>query len=56
MSAVRGIGDITGDGRDDLLTRRKSDGALLVYRVVGAARLTTPLSAGSSSSTLTWGQ
>ncbi|WP_323099348.1 SpoIID/LytB domain-containing protein [Intrasporangium sp. YIM S08009] len=56
MSAVRGIGDITGDGRDDLLTRRKSDGALLVYRVVGAARLTTPLSAGASSSTLTWGQ
>jgi hypothetical protein len=56
MSAVRGIGDLTGDGRDDLLTRRKSDGALLVYRVLGEARLTTPLSAGSSSSTLTWGQ
>ena len=56
MSAVRGIGDVTGDGRDDLVARRASDGALLVYRVQGAARLTAPLRAGTYSSTAAWGQ
>ena len=56
MSAVRGIGDVTGDGRDDLVTRRASDGALLVYRVQGAARLTAPLRAGTYASTTAWGQ
>ena len=56
MSAVRGIGDVTGDGRDDLVTRRASDGALFVYRVQGAARLTTPLRAGTYASTAAWGQ
>ncbi|MGW5239948.1 SpoIID/LytB domain-containing protein [Monashia sp. NPDC004114] len=56
MSAVRGVGDITGDGRDDLLTRRAVDGALLVYRVVQSARLTTPLRAGTYASTAAWGQ
>ena len=56
MSAVRGVGDITGDGRDDLLTRRASDGRLLVYRVQGAARLTAPLAAGTYASTAAWGQ
>ncbi len=56
MSAVRGVGDITGDGRDDILARRASDGRLLVYRVQGAARLTSPLSAGTYASTAAWGQ
>lgn len=56
MSAVRGVGDITGDGRDDILTRRASDGKALVYRVQGAARLTPPLSAGTYASTAAWGQ
>ncbi|KRC85181.1 hypothetical protein ASE25_19205 [Terrabacter sp. Root85] len=56
MSAVRGAGDITGDGRDDILARRASDGRLLVYRVQGAARLTSPLSAGTYASTAAWGQ
>ena len=56
MSAVRGVGDITGDGRDDLLVRRASDGALLVHRVVQSARLTSPLPAGTYASTAAWGQ
>ncbi|KRB44296.1 MULTISPECIES: SpoIID/LytB domain-containing protein [unclassified Terrabacter] len=56
MSAVRGIGDLTGDGRDDLLARRASDGKLLVYRVQAAARLTAPLAAGTYASTVAWGQ
>ncbi len=56
MSAVRGVGDITGDGRDDLLARRAADGALLVYRVVQSARFTTPLRAGTYASTAAWGQ
>ena len=56
MSAVRGVGDVTGDGRDDLLARRASDGALLVYRVVGVARLTSPLPAGTWPSSAAWGQ
>ncbi len=56
MSAVRGVGDITGDGRDDLLARRTSDGALLVYRVQGAARVTPPLVAGTYASSTAWGQ
>ena len=45
-----------GDGREDLLTRRNSDGALLVYRVQGAGRLTDPLRAGTYASTTAWGQ
>jgi SpoIID/LytB domain protein len=56
MSAVRGVGDVTGDGRDDLLTRRKSDGALFVYRLQGAGRVTDPLRAGTYASTAAWGQ
>ena len=56
MSAVRGVGDLTGDGRDDLLARRASDGALFVYRVIDAARLVPALRAGTSTSTAPWGQ
>ena len=56
MSAVRGAGDLTGDGRGDLLARRSSDGALLVYRVQGDSRLAPPLRAGTYASTARWGQ
>jgi hypothetical protein len=56
MTAVRGIGDVTGDGRDDIVARRASDGRMLVYRVVESAKLASPLSAGSLSFSGRWGQ
>ncbi|MHA3837381.1 SpoIID/LytB domain-containing protein [Terrabacter sp. AAH1] len=57
MTAVRGIGDLTGDGRTDLVARRISDGKLLVYRVVDSARVAvSPLDAGVLSNSSRWGQ
>ncbi|EWT00220.1 hypothetical protein N865_17640, partial [Intrasporangium oryzae NRRL B-24470] len=55
-SEVKGIGDLDGDGRDDLLIRRASDGALRVYSVTGTATVGTPAAAGTWSGTTSWAQ
>ncbi len=56
FSDVRGVGDLTGDGRDDLLVRRAGSNALLVYKVVGSGQVLTSLPAGTAPSSAPWGQ
>jgi SpoIID/LytB domain protein len=53
--AVRGIGDLTGDGRDDVLVR-SPDGSLSVLRVIGSLRIAAVLPAGTLASSGAWGQ
>ncbi len=36
-----GVGDVTGDGKGDLLARRKSDGAMVLYPGTGTGRVTS---------------
>jgi SpoIID/LytB domain protein len=53
---VKGVGDLDGDGRDDLLIRRAVDGALRAYPVTGTGTVGVPIAAGSWSGTTPWGQ
>ncbi|MGL4174825.1 MAG: SpoIID/LytB domain-containing protein [Dermatophilaceae bacterium] len=55
-SAVRVVGDLTGDGRHDLLVRHASDGQAAVHAVTGAAVVgaVTPVSAPATGAG--WGQ
>jgi hypothetical protein len=55
FAQVKGIGDLTGDGRHDLLVRRSSDGALRVYPFTGSVHVGSPISAGTYASTAAWG-
>ena len=56
FSDVRGVGDLTGDGRDDILVRRSGTGSLLVYKVIGSAQVLVTLPAGTASPSIHWGQ
>ncbi|WP_051510547.1 SpoIID/LytB domain-containing protein [Intrasporangium oryzae] len=56
FAEVAGIGDLTGDGRHDLLVRRSSDGGLRVYPVTGSVAVGSPISAGTYASTTKWGK
>jgi hypothetical protein len=55
FAEVKGIGDLTGDGRHDLLARRSGDGGLLVYPFTGSVDIGAPISAGTYAPTLPWG-
>ncbi|WP_374968549.1 SpoIID/LytB domain-containing protein [Terrabacter sp. BE26] len=46
-SELKSVGDLTGDGRHDLLVRRTSDGALFIEPVSGRFVLGTALPAGT---------
>ncbi|MGL4174824.1 MAG: FG-GAP-like repeat-containing protein [Dermatophilaceae bacterium] len=49
------VGDLTGDGRHDLLVRRASDGVLGVYPVTGRAALSPAITAGPAAPSTRWG-
>ncbi|WP_256796054.1 SpoIID/LytB domain-containing protein [Terrabacter sp. Ter38] len=56
FSEFLSLGDLTGDGRHDVLVRRASDGALFVYPVTGRFVLGTPLPSGTHAWTTRLGQ
>lgn len=49
MDTLTGIGDLTGDGRADLVGRRTSDGMTLVWPVTGSGALGSPLGFGATA-------
>jgi SpoIID/LytB domain protein len=49
FSEFKSVGDLTGDGRQDFLVRRASDGALFIEPVTGRVVIGAALSAGTHS-------
>ncbi|GAB3875491.1 SpoIID/LytB domain-containing protein [Terrabacter terrigena] len=56
FSELKSVGDLTGDGRHDLLVRRTSDGALFIEPVTGSFVIGTALPAGTHTWTTRLGQ
>ncbi|NUO33724.1 MAG: SpoIID/LytB domain-containing protein [Dermatophilaceae bacterium] len=56
FSEFKSVGDLTGDGRHDVLVRRASDGALFIEPVTGRFVIGTPLPAGTHAWTTRLGQ
>ncbi|MFM6848934.1 MAG: SpoIID/LytB domain-containing protein [Terrabacter sp.] len=56
FSEFKSVGDLTGDGRHDVLVRRAGDGALLIEPVTGRFAIGTALPAGTHAWTTRLGQ